>query len=367
MMGGALGPVVGGILLEHYWWGSVFLLAVPVMVLLLVLGPVVLPEHRNPRGGRVDLTSSMLSLISVLAVIYGLKEMAKHGLQPASATAVVVGAAIGYAFVRRQRTLDHPLLDLRLFSSRAFSASLTLLLLTVTFLMGNQFLIAQFLQSVLELSPFRTGLWLLPAVLSGLVAALAAVGIVRRVRPSYVFAAGMVLTATGFVILCNVSADSGPGPVLVATILMFTGVTPVAALGTDLVVGSAPPEQAGPAAALSETCNEFGGALGIAVVGSIATAVYRDSMADAYPDGLPAGADDTLAAALEAAARLPGQAGDALAEAARDAFARGLQISSFVAAPTMLVLALVALFLLRQVKPAAHEDEPASVASGAGK
>ncbi|MFI0142357.1 MFS transporter [Streptomyces globisporus] len=360
MLGGALGPVVGGVLLEYFWWGSVFLLAVPVMVALLALGPVLLPEHRNPEGRRVDLVSSVLSLVAVLAVIYGLKETAKYGIDAASGAAIVGGLLVGYVFVRRQERLEHPLLNLRLFASRAFSSSLTILLLTVVFLMGNQFLIAQFLQSVLGLSPLETGLWLLPAVLSGLVSAFAAITLVRRVRPGYVFAAGLVLAAAGFVILSGVSAADGPGTVLTASTLMFVGVTPVAALGADLIVGAAPPDQAGPAAALSETAHEFGGALGIALVGSIATAVYGRSLADAYPSGAPAGSDDTLAGALEAAAAMPDQAGQALMDAAREAFALGLRVNSFVAAPMMLLLGALAAFLLRRITPAAQEaDMPA--------
>ncbi|MFF8382616.1 MFS transporter [Streptomyces kanasensis] len=360
MLGGALGPVVGGVLLQYFWWGSVFLLAVPVMVLLLVLGPLLLPEYRNPQGGRVDFTSSVLSMVAVLSVIYGFKEMAKHGPEPVSAAAVVVGAVVGFVFVRRQRGLAHPLLDIRLFADRAFSASLMTLLVTVMFLMGLQFLIAQFLQSALGLSPLRTGMWIFPAVVAGMIAALAASTLMGRVPPAHLFGAGMALAAVGFAVLWGVSADTGPGLVLTASVLMFAGLAPISALGTDMVVGSAPPERAGPSAALSETCIEFGGALGIAVVGSLATVVYRAGMADAYPGGTPAGAagaDDTLAAALEGAARLPGEAGTALADAAREAFARGLQVNAFVAAPLMLALAVGAVLLLRGVKPAAHEEQ----------
>ncbi|MGW7231179.1 MFS transporter [Streptomyces sp. CBMAI 2042] len=357
MLGGALGPVVGGILLEYFWWGSVFLLAVPVMVLLLAVGPFLLPEFRSTQGGRVDLSSSLLSMVAVLSVIYGLKEVAKQGPALVPLAVIVFGLAVGYAFVRRQDKLESPLLNLRLFANRAFSVSLLTLLLTVMFLMGIQFLIAQYFQSVLGLSPLEAGLRLLPAVVAGMIAALGASAVVTKVRPAYVFGAGLLVATAGFITLFGVSAESGSGTVVLASILMFAGLAPVSALGIDMIVGAAPPEQAGPAAAISETSNEFGGALGIAVLGSIGTTVFRGSMADSYPDGVPAGADDTLVGALEGAARLPGEAGEALATAAREAFAAGLQVNSYLAVPLMLLLAVGVTFLLRDVKPAAQEEQ----------
>ncbi|MFG3392378.1 MFS transporter [Streptomyces parvus] len=357
MLGGALGPVVGGVLLEYFWWGSVFLLAVPVMAALILLGPMLLPEYRDTSAGRVDLASAALSLCAVLCVIYGLKEIAKHGPDALTLITVVVGVTLGVLFVRRQRNLADPLLDVRLFANRAFSVSLTTLLVTLMLLMGLQFLIAQYLQIVLSLSPLTSGLWLFPAVLSGMIAALVASGIASKVRPAYVCGACMALAAVGFAVLWGVSADDGPGRILLASVLMFAGLAPVSALGTDLVVGTAPTNRAGPAAALSETSIEFGGALGIAVVGSIGTAVYRAHLADAAPDGVPAGADDTLPAALEVAARLPAEAGDNLASAAREAFAHGLSVNSLVAAPLMLAAAIAATVLLRRVRPSSHENE----------
>ncbi|MFI9028156.1 MFS transporter [Streptomyces sp. NPDC053560] len=360
MLGGALGPVVGGVLLEHFWWGSVFLLAVPIMVLLLVLGPVLLPEYRNPEADKVDLVSAVLSMISVLSLIYGLKEVAKHGFQPVPTVMILLGLAVGFVFVRRQRVLAHPLLDMALFRNRAFSASLTTLLLTVMFLMGVQFVVAQFLQSVLGLSPMQAGLWMLPAVVGGMVAALAASGIVSKVRTAYVFGAGMVVAAVGFGLLTQVEAASGPGIVVTASILMFAGLAPVSALGIDMIVGAAPPDRAGPAAAISETANEFGGALGIAVVGSIVNAVYQSRMTGEVPASAPASAGDTLAGALQAAERLPGQAGDALAEAARSAFAHGLQMNALVATPLILLTATVVTVVLRNVRPAEQAEEDAA-------
>lgn len=357
MLGGALGPVVGGAFLEYFWWGSVFLLALPVMVLLLVLGPILLPEYRNPDGGRVDFLSSLLSLVAVLSVIYGLKEVAVHGPQVVSLLTILAGVVVGYLFVRRQGRLTNPLLNLRLFGNRAFSVSLMTLLLTVLFLMGVQFVIAQFFQTVLNLSPLRAGLWLLPAVVTGMVGALLASVVVTKVRPAYVLGVSMTIAAAGFAALWNVSAQSAPSSIMLASMLMFAGLAPVAALGIDMIVGAAPPEQAGPAAAISETSNEFGGALGIAIVGSISTAVYRHEMADAYPGGVPGGAEDTLVGALQVATTLPAEAGADLTAAAHEAFAAGLRVNSLIAAPLLLLLAVIVTVLLRHLRHTSHEDE----------
>src|SRR6266536_3225333 len=164
-LGGALGPLLGGLLLHFFWWGSVFLLAVPVMALLLVLGPRLLPEFRDPDAGRFDLVSATLSLVSVLALVYGIKDLAQNGLGPVPALAILAGLAIGLAFVRRQQKLAEPLIDLRLFRTPAFSASLAANTLSLFLVFGTFFLIAQYLQLVLGLSPLSAGLWTLPSSL----------------------------------------------------------------------------------------------------------------------------------------------------------------------------------------------------------
>jgi DHA2 family multidrug resistance protein-like MFS transporter len=314
-MGGAMiGPVVGGLMLAHFWWGSVFLLGVPAMVLLLVLGPMLLPEQRGG-AGRPDLRSVALSLAAILPFIFGVKEIAKSGPGTGALTALVVGAFFGVLFVQRQRRLADPLLDLRLFRNRAFSTALTSVLLGTMLMGALMMFITQHFQIVQGMSPLRTGLWMLPAVVLGTAGVLVAPLLARRVRPAYLIAGGLVVSAFGLVLLTEVGA--GPDAVLLATAFAVTnvGASPLITLATDLVLGSAPPERAGSAAAINETSGEFGFALGIAVLGSIGTAVYRARID--LPAGVPDGAGDTVVGAAATAADLPGRLGEAVLATAR--------------------------------------------------
>ena len=301
--GGAIGPVLGGVLLERFWWGLVFLLAVPVMVLLLVLGPRVLPEYRAPGAGRLDLASAAMLLFAVLAVIFGLKQVAQDGFGWLAAAAVVAGLAAGVVFVRRQLRLPDPMIDLRLFRGRAFSASLAANFLGIFIAVGYFLFVAQYLQLVLGLSPLQAGLWSLPS-------------------------AG------------------------------------------GLIVGSAPPERAGAASGISETGSELGGALGIAILGSIGVAVYRSHLAGTLPAGVPsqaaAAAQDTLGGAVGVAGHLPGGAGAALLAAARAAFTTGLQVTAAISAAAAIGIAVLATVLLRSVRGASQAElaEQPAIAAG---
>jgi DHA2 family multidrug resistance protein-like MFS transporter len=191
-VGAAIGPFLGGLMLQHFWWGSVFLLAVPVMVLLLVLGPVLLPEFRDPEAGRLDLTSAAMSLAGVLLVIYGLKRLAQDGVALLPVMSILTGLAIGFAFVRRQRRLDDPLIDLRLFRAPAFSAALTTYMLATFVAFGAYIFMSQYLQLVLGLSPLEAGLWTLPWSAAFIVGSNLTPLIARRVSPELVVAAGLV-------------------------------------------------------------------------------------------------------------------------------------------------------------------------------
>jgi MFS transporter, DHA2 family, multidrug resistance protein len=352
LAGTAIGPLVGGALMAYFWWGSVFLLSIPVMLLLLAAAPVLLPEYRNPDSGRLDPISVALSLAAILPVIYGLKESATHGLQWLPALSIVVGLTVGAAFIRRQRKLTDPMLHLRLFVDRAFSAAVTTHLLSLLLIAGIQYLIAQHLQLVLGLSPLQAGLWSLPAAIGGLVGAMLAPVLVRAASPPAVITAGLTIGAVGFGMLTQVQADAGL-PVLIAgfTTVSFA-ISLVTALTTDLIIGSAPPERAGAASGISETSAELGIALGVAVLGSIGTAVYRNQVAGTVLTGVPPDAAqatrETLGGAVAAANQLPGEGGIELLNTAREAFTHGLQLNAGLSALVVIGLTIISVTLLRR-------------------
>jgi DHA2 family multidrug resistance protein-like MFS transporter len=362
-MGGmTLGPLVGGMLLERFWWGSAFLLGVPFMAVLLVVGPVLLPEYRDENAGRLDLFSVALSLAAILPAIYGLKELARNGWEEPPALAIVVGVVFGAAFVRRQRRLADPLLDLRLFADRSFSTALGIMLLAGVVMGGATLLAALYLQSVLGLSPLRAGLWLLPQNVAMVAGFLVAPRLARRFRPAYVVAAGLVIAAGGLLLLGRVYGTDDLAVVVGGLVLANGGIALPMALVANLILGLAPPEKSGSAAAISETGGEFGVALGVATLGSIATAVYRVRVADAIPSDVPAvaarAAHEGIAAAVSAAGRLPAGPAADLLDAAREAFTAGLNAAAGVGAVLFLSLAVLAAILLRHV-PSYDADEEA--------
>jgi DHA2 family multidrug resistance protein-like MFS transporter len=374
--GAAIGPLVGGALLEHLWWGSVFLVAVPAMALLLVLGPRLLPEFRDPEAGRLDLTSATLSLVAVLAVIYGLKQIAQDGLGWLLVMSISTGLALGVVFFRRQRTLADPLFDLQLFRLPAFSATLTINTLVFFVNFGAFLFIAQYLQLVLGLSPLQAGLWTLPYSGGFIIGSLLTPIMVRRVRPAFVMAGGFALAAAGFGLLTQVGDASGLAVLVIGSVALSLGLAPATTLATDILVGAAPPERAGAASGISETTSELGGALGIALLGSIGTVVYRSQVADTVPaDAPPEAAEaarDTLGGAVAAADQLPDRVGAELLEAAREAFTQGLQLTAITSATIVLGMAILAAVVLRNVSPGSEPEdqadtEPAgAVAGGTG-
>ena len=362
--GGAIGPLVGGGLLEFFWWGSVFLINVPVMTLLLVLGPRLLPEFSDPTAGRLDLTSAAMSLAAVLSVIYGLKQIAQDGLAWSAALCIAAGLAVGVAFVRRQTTLEDPLIDLELFRVPKFSVSVASNALTGFVVFGMFLYIAQYLQLVLGLSPLQAGLWTLPSSVGVIAGSMMAPVIGRWVRPAFAVAGGLVMAALGFGILTQVDATAGLPLVVTGSVVFSLGLGPVFILATDLILGTAPPERAGAASAISETGAEFGGALGIALLGSVGAAVYRSEVTEAIPDGVPPAAQeaarDTLGGALAAAQQLPDQIGQKLVDAAHVAFTDGLHLTAAIGAVIALVIASLVAILLRDVRAGSDSDEQAS-------
>jgi DHA2 family multidrug resistance protein-like MFS transporter len=353
-VGAVIGPLLGGLLLEHFWWGSVFLLAVPVMGLLLVVGPMLLPEFRDPSAGRLDLVSAAMSLVAVLGIIYGLKRIAAEGPSWFPILAILGGLAIGVAFVARQHRLADPLIDLRLFSAPGFSASLATYLLSIFVLFGIGLLTAQYFQLVLGLSPMRAGLWTLASALGFIVGSMCAPFLVRRVRPAYVMGGCMAASTVGFILMTQVEGGAGLAFVVAGQVVIAIAIAPVVTLATDLIVGTAPPERAGAAAAISETSAEFGGALSIALLGSIATAAYRTRMAGAPADGVTAdamtAARSTLGGAVAAAERLPTEQGAQLLDVARNAFTTSLEVTAAISAILALATAIMATLALRGVR-----------------
>ena len=354
-VGGAIGPLLGGVLLEWFWWGSVFLLAVPVMALLLVLGPLLLPEFLDPEAGRLDLVSAALSVAAVLAVIYGLKQLTHDGFGWPPAASVMAGLAAGAVFACRQHRLADPLLDLRLFRSAAFTAALTTNLLSFFTGFGALLFIAQYLQLVLGLSPLAAGLWMLPASAGSILGSMLTPVLGRRVRPAFVMAAGLALAAAGLG-LFTVLGPADLALLVTGSVVFSLALAPVDTMATDLAVGAAPPERAGAASALTETSAEFGGALGIAVLGVIGTGVYRSQLTAALPAGIlpgtAAAARDTLGGAVAAAGHLPGQSGQILVRVARHAFTQGLHVAFAVSAAAVLGAAVLAAIQLRHLRPA---------------
>ncbi|SDI17155.1 MFS transporter [Nonomuraea jiangxiensis] len=361
-LGVALGPIIGGVLLQWFWWGSVFLIAVPIMLLLLVTGPALLPESKNPQSGRLDPFSVVLSLAAILPFIYGFKEVARVGWEVTPVLIALAGVLFGVVFAVRQRKLANPLLDLSLFRVRAVGGALLLGLLIAGVQGGSGFYMSQFLQMVKGLTPLQTGLWILVPVFALLIGIGVSQGVAQKVRPAYVLAGGMVIAAIGMGLLTQLSVASGLSYLLLGFAVVYFGVAPVGPLVGQLVVPSAPPEKAGSAASLQSTSGELGVALGIALMGSIGMAAYRgDVTVPAEIAGTPAGqvAGETVAGALSVAQTLPATVGRALVDSARAAFTSGLVVTAAVCTVAFALLAVLAVVMLRQLPPMGAAREAA--------
>ncbi|MEU6374621.1 MFS transporter [Streptomyces sp. NPDC046909] len=351
----ALGSVMSGVLVEYFWWGSVFLVNLPAMALLLLLGPALLPESRNPATGRFDWLSVPLSMAAVLPVIYGLKEIPSEGWNVRYVVSITVGLLFAVLFVRRQRTAASPMIDPALFRSRGFAPSVALNLVSAFGIMGSAYFTTQYLQSVLDKSALEAALWaLLPSVPIGAAAPVATSLVQKGVSRASVVTAGFLIASAGFVVLAFAGTDS-LWLVLTACAVLAVGGVIVMSQIMDLAMGAAPAERAGTASSLMETGSEFGGALGMALLGSIGTAVYRHEMPGTAPDA----ARETLGGALAVADQVPG-----LAPVAREAFTSGMTGAAIAGAVVLAGAAALAAATLRRADVREHSttpDEPSSL------
>ena len=359
--GVALGPIVGGLLLEHFWWGSVFLINVPVMVALLVVGPLLLPESREAAPGRFDLPGAAMSIVAVLLLVHGGKEIAHVGAGHwPGAIAVVLGLAVGVVFVRRQARLADPLVDVRLFRSGVFSSSFAAYTVIVVCSAGMGLLAVQHMQVVLGIAPFAAALWQLPTIAGTIIGIVVATTLGRAVRPAAIAVAGLLVAAAGFVLVGTLDVESSVVALIGGYTVLTTGTGVVAARAIDVIVSAAPPDRAGSAAALGETGAEFGGALGIAALGSIAAAVYRAGIIGELPAGLPPGAAEaataTVGGAVGTAEQLPPELAGPVLAAAQRSFAEAFTTTALVGAGLLVVTAGAVALQVRNVAVAAEGD-----------
>ncbi|MCJ7993467.1 MFS transporter [Rhizobium cremeum] len=343
-LGGLIGPLIGGVLLQYFHWGSVFLINVPVMLVLIIAAPFLLPEYRGEEAGRIDLPSVGLSLATVLPIIYGFKKIATDGMDPFYFVPVALGLTFGALFVRRQRRLPDPLIDLSLFRIPAFLASLLVNLAGVFFVFGIFLFQNQYLQLVVGLTPLQAALW---SGLPGLVftvMSLQAYRITNRLGAVRTVLLGLLVNAVGAAIMAIAAYHESLFGVLGSSALIALGFVPVILTTTGLIVGSAPPERAGAASAISETSAEFGGALGVALLGSLGSVIYRFAMTGVDFGGLSAERAEagrtTLAGAVDAARGIDGPA--PWLDLARSSFSLGFAASCLVAAVTLVLLAVLA-------------------------
>ncbi|WP_380172105.1 MFS transporter [Kineococcus sp. DHX-1] len=345
--GGALGPIVGGWLLEHFWWGSVFLLNVPFMVLLLVLAPLVVREHRGGGvHGRLDVLSVVVSVLALTSLVYGVKTLAEHGLAAVPVATFLAGIGLGVLFVRRQLHLSEPLLDVDLFRLPVFRSSVLANLMSICGMTGMLFAVSQYLQLVLGLRPLDAGLLLLPGAVVTFASGLIAARLARRLRLDLLIATGLLLGTAGYAVMALLGSGTGTAQAVqlaVAFAVLCAGAGLAETLTNDAILSAAPPHRTGAASAISETAYEVGAVLGTTVLGSVLNAVYRHQV------DVPAGAEaarETLGAAVEVSRTVPG--GEALLASAREAFTHGLDAT---AAAGAVLTAAAALVVWRSLRP----------------
>ena len=346
--GTALGPLVGGLFLERFWWGSVFLINVPVMVLAVATGLWLLPESRNEHGGPVDILSAALSVGAIVPVIYAVKSLAHDGPTIWGLVSLVVGLALGWVFMRRQRVLSTPLIDIGLFARPAFTWAVLISVMAIFALSGLVYFFSQYLQLVREYSALQAGL----AELPGSIAAIAVITVVGRLVSRFgqgrAGAGGLTVTALGLLALAAAESVAGYLALAGALVLIGAGIGVAASVATGAVLGAVPADRSGAASAISETGLELGAALGIAVLGTVQDVGYRLLLEPLAADAGSALPDSVIGAARQSLATLAGvvdRADAAQADfylQAQRAFTHAMQTTAVVAAVILLLAAVMA-------------------------
>ncbi|WP_229745224.1 MFS transporter [Sediminivirga luteola] len=350
--GAAIGPIVGGVLLERFHWGSVFLIAVPLLLPLLILAPVFVTESRDPDPGPFDLPSVLLSVLTITPVVFAIKHIAVDGLDLIAIGCAGLGLMAGWLLVRRLLRQPNPLLDVRLFAYPAFTGSVLINLLSVLALIGLLFFLSQHIQLVLGLSPMQAGLLLLPGTVSMVVAGILVVRLVRRFSERTLVSTGLSLSAMAYVAMAAGGAHVPAAVLALIFSALAVGIGVAETLSNDIILASVPPHKAGAASAVSETAYEIGAVLGTSILGGVLTASYRGNLQ--LPAGLSADeagrASETLAGALQVSEQLGGVQGAQLAEAAKSAFDSGVVVSAGAGALLVALAIGLAVTLLRQPK-----------------
>ncbi len=352
-----IGPLVGGVLLEFFWWGSVFLVNVPVVLVLLAAGWWLLPESKDPSPGPFDLPSAGLSLLAIVPLVYAVKHVVSSGPDVGAGLALLLGLAAGTVFVRRQRRLPHPMIDVALFRNPAFSGAVLANFVAIFALTGLLYFFSQYLQLARGLRPLLAGLAEMPATVSSIaVVAVVAVTLARFGRGRAI-ALGLLTAAAGLALVAAAERTEGFVWLGLALVPVGLGFGLAMTLTTDAVVSAVPPQKAGSASAVAETAYELGVALGIAVLGSLLNGVYRAALV--LPPGLDEASSarvlDSLASALAVL-----DPGSAAAAQAKEAFVVAMQTTSVVAAVVAAVAALIAWRSIPSPRLAADEAVPSA-------
>ncbi|MEU9196974.1 MFS transporter [Streptomyces hundungensis] len=350
-IGAATGPVLGGFLVQHFWWGSVFLVNIPLMALILPLGRWLLPESKGSSDGPWDVLGALMAAVGILAMVFGVKRLgAGAGLLDGRTLATLcLGAALLTLFVRRQRRRAHPLVDIRMFSRPAFATSVGCIIVAMLALVGLELIAVQYLQLVLGLSPLQTGLRMLPLTFAAMAAGATGSYTLRRLGPRRMVCAGFVLVAVAVLLLVPMGQTDWPALMIVSFVTLGFGLQTTLFAAYESMLSEAPPERAGGAAAIGETSYQLGAGMGIALLGSVMNAAYAPGLASVagVPAADSAAASHSLGEAYDVASRLGGPAGHALRAAARDSFVHGVHVTLFVSAALLLLGAVAGLRLPR--------------------